>query len=349
MFSIRFDMRAPAFGAATTDLYAAAIDMCGWAEQHGCLAAVLCEHHGAEDGYLPAPMILASAIAARTERLMISLVAAILPFYDPVRLAEEVAVLDIISKGRTSYVLALGYRSEEFEHFGIDRAVRGKVADEKLALLRALLSGEPVVHQGRRISVTPSPQTPGGPSLMWGGASLAAARRAGRKGLGLLANGNVLGMREAYEAACREHGHTPGPVLLPGPDTPSVTFVADDVDAAWDELGEYLLHDARGYAKWNPDNDVSAGISAARDVTELRDKFKSHRIIQTAQAIDIVRGGGMLNLSPLCGGVPPGMAWPYLKRVGEVVLPEAARTTVDSSKAAGLSNAFTELISTKEI
>jgi alkanesulfonate monooxygenase SsuD/methylene tetrahydromethanopterin reductase-like flavin-dependent oxidoreductase (luciferase family) len=349
VYSIRFDMRAPTFGAATTDLYAAAIDMCAWADQHGCLAAVLCEHHGSEDGYLPAPMILASAIAARTERLVISLVAAILPFYDPVRLAEEIAVLDIISKGRTSYVLGLGYRPEEFEHFGLDRAVRGKLADEKLALLRALLSGESVVHEGRRINVTPSPQTPGGPSLMWGGASLAAARRAGRNGLGLLANGTVPGMQETYEAACREHEHTPGPVLLFEPDTPTVTFIADDVDAAWDELGEYLLYDARSYAHWNPDNDVSAGISAARDVADLRDTFKSHRIIHTAQAVDIVRRGGMLNLSPLCGGMPPGIAWPYLKRVGEVVLPEAARTAVDSSKAEGLSEAFTELMSTKEI
>jgi alkanesulfonate monooxygenase SsuD/methylene tetrahydromethanopterin reductase-like flavin-dependent oxidoreductase (luciferase family) len=349
MYLIRFDMRAPAFGAATTDLYAAAIDMCAWADQRGCLAAVLCEHHGSEDGYLPAPMILAAAIAARTERLMISLVAVILPFYDPVRLAEEIAVLDIISKGRTSYVLGLGYRPEEFEHFGLDRAVRGKLADEKLALLRALLSGESVVHQGRRINVTPSPHTPGGPALMWGGASLAAARRAGRNGLGMLANGSVPGMREAYEAACRERGHTPGSVLVPERDTPSVIFVADDVDAAWDELGEYLLHDARSYAKWNPDNDVSAGISAARDITELRSKFKSHRIIQTALAIDIVRRGGMLNLSPLCGGVPPDIAWPYLKRVGDVVLPEAARTPGDSSEADGLSEAFTELMSTKEV
>jgi alkanesulfonate monooxygenase SsuD/methylene tetrahydromethanopterin reductase-like flavin-dependent oxidoreductase (luciferase family) len=348
MYSIRFDMRAPAFGAPTTDLYAAAIDMCSWAEQHGCVAAVLCEHHGSEDGYLPSPLILASAIAARTERLILSLVV-ILPFYDPVRLAEDIAVLDIISIGRASYIFGIGYRAEEFEHFGLDRGVRGKLADEQLALLRALLSGESVVHQGRRINVTPSPQTPGGPSLMWGGASLAAARRAGRNGLGLLANGTVPGMREAYEDACREHGHTPGPVLLPEPDTPTVTFVADDVDAAWDELGEYLLHDARSYADWNPDNDVSAGISAARDVTELREDFKSHRIIHTAQAIDIVRRGGMLNLSPLCGGVPPGIAWPYLQRVGEVVLPEAARMAVDSSKADGLSNTFAELISTKEM
>lgn len=63
MFSIRFDMRAPEFGAARADLYAAAIDMSAWAERHGCLAAVLCEHHGSEDGYLPAPLILASAMA----------------------------------------------------------------------------------------------------------------------------------------------------------------------------------------------------------------------------------------------------------------------------------------------
>jgi alkanesulfonate monooxygenase SsuD/methylene tetrahydromethanopterin reductase-like flavin-dependent oxidoreductase (luciferase family) len=347
MYSIRFDMRAPAFGASPNDLYAAAIDMCAWAEQHGCLAAMLCEHHGSEDGYLPSPLILASAIAARTERLTLSLVA-ILPFYDPVRLAEDIAVLDIISKGRASYVFGIGYRLEEFEHFGLDRAMRGKLADDKLVLLRALLSGAEVVHDGRQIKVTPVPQTAGGPTLMWGGASLAAARRAGRNGLGLLANGNVPGMREAYQAACREHGHQPAAVLLPEPDTPTVTFVADDVDAAWDEIGEYLLHDARSYAKWNPDNDVSAGISFARNVAELRETSKSHRIIATAQAIDIVRAGGMLNLSPLCGGVPPDIAWPYLRRVGDAVLPEAARAPEESEEPDGLSDAFTELMSTKD-
>ena len=82
MFTLRFDMRAPDFGAPAAELYAAAADMSAWAETHGCIAAVLCEHHGAEDGYLPSPIVLASAIAARTERLLLSLVV-ILPFYDP--------------------------------------------------------------------------------------------------------------------------------------------------------------------------------------------------------------------------------------------------------------------------
>ncbi|MCV6981793.1 LLM class flavin-dependent oxidoreductase [Mycolicibacterium pulveris] len=318
MFSIRFDMRAPAFGASTTDLYAAAIEMSAWAEQHGCLAAVLCEHHGSDDGYLPAPLVLASAIAARTERLLLNVVV-ILPFYDPVRLAEDIAVLDIISNGRTSYVFGLGYRPEEFEHFGIDRSRRGALADEKLALLQDLLTGREVVRDGRRILVSPPPQTPGGPTLMWGGASLAAARRAGRYGLGLLANGSVTGMRAAYEAACREHGHEPGATLLPPPDTPTVTFVADDVDAAWEQIGAHLLHDAQMYAEWNPGNDTSAGISAAVDVAQLRDAFTSHRIIDVAEAAEILGKGEFLNLLPLCGGIPPDVAWPYLKRVGELV------------------------------
>ncbi|MBB3751162.1 alkanesulfonate monooxygenase SsuD/methylene tetrahydromethanopterin reductase-like flavin-dependent oxidoreductase (luciferase family) [Mycolicibacterium sp. BK634] len=295
MFSIRFDMRAPAFGASTTDLYAAAIEMSAWAENHGGLAAVLCEHHGSEDGYLPVPMVLGSAIAARTERLLLTLVV-ILPLYDPVRLAEEISILDIISRGRAAYVFGLGYRPAEFEHFGLDVSRRGRLADEKLSALRA--------------------QIPNGPMMMWGGASLAAALRAGRYGLGLLANGAVPGMQEAYEAACREHGHEPGPTLLPPADTPTVTFVADDVDAAWDEIGEYLLHDARMYAQWNEGNATSAGISDARTVADLRDNFPSHRIISVAEAAEIIGGGGILNLSPLCGGIPPAIAWPYLKRVG---------------------------------
>jgi hypothetical protein len=152
-------------------------------------------------------------------------------------------------------------------------------------------------------------------------------------------------MREAYEAACRAHGHEPGPALLPDRDTASVCFVADDVDAAWDELGEHLLHDARMYSEWNPGNDTSAGISHVKDVAELRETSKSHRIISVSEAVDRVRGGELLNLSPLCGGVPPDVAWPYLRRVGEVVLPEAANRS--AAVGDGLQEALNDLIATK--
>jgi hypothetical protein len=221
MFSMRFDMRACAIGAPTTELYATAIDMCAWAETRGCLGAVLCEHHGSDDGYLPTPLILASAVAARTEHLVITSVV-ILPLYDPVRLAEEMAVLDIISRGRVSYILGLGYR-----------------------------------------------------------------------------------------------------------DTPAVCFVADDVDKAWHDLGPYLLHDARTYADWNPGNDTSAGIADVHTVAELRANSRSHRIFSVAQAITHLRDGGMLTLAPLCGGLPPDLAWPYLDRVANAVVPALGQKVPD--------------------
>lgn len=313
LFTLRFDMRAPSVGAPASQLYAAASEMSAWAEQHGCVAAVLCEHHCADDGYLPSPLLLASAIASRTERLLLNLVV-ILPFYDVARLAEDMSVLDHISAGRASYVFGIGYRQEEFDHFGLSLADRGRLADEKLAQLRRLLSGEEVVHGGRRMKVTPRPHTSGGPTIMWGGASVAAARRAGRNGLGLLANGVVPGMKEAYEQACRQHGHEPGFMLLPERDTATNLFVAEDVDAAWDEIGSYLLHDAMSYAEWNPDNTVSANISTATTVDELRRAATTHVILSVEEASERVRAGEVMNIAPLCGGIPPDVAWPYLKR-----------------------------------
>jgi hypothetical protein len=154
-------------------------------------------------------------------------------------------------------------------------------------------------------------------------------------------------MQEAYESASREHGHRPGPVFVPDRDTPTVVFVAGDADHAWDEIGEHLLHDARMYAEWNPDNETSAGISPANDVAELRETSKSHRILSVPEAVERVSGGEMLNLSPLCGGMPPELAWPYLKRVGDVVLPQPARANGAAASGDGLRDALNELISTK--
>lgn len=317
MFTLRFDMRSQSPGASTSELYAAASEMSEWAETRGCVAAVLCEHHCADDGYLPSPLLLGAAIASRTKQLMLNLVL-LLPLYDVARLAEDIAVLDHISAGRATYVFGIGYRAEEYAHFGLSMSDRGRLADEKLGLLRRLLAGEEVEHDGRRMKATPLPRTPEGPMMSWGGASLAAARRAGRNGLGLLANGGVPGMREAYEKACRENGFEPGFVLIPERDTATNCFVADDVDQAWDEIGQYLLHDALSYSEWNPDNTVSANITTAKTVDELRRTSPSHVILSIDEAGERVANGEVFNLSPLCGGIPPNIAWPYLERFAKL-------------------------------
>ena len=317
MFTIRFDMRAPSFGAPTSDLYAAAIDMCAWAETRGAIVAVLSEHHGAEDGHLPSPLVLASAIAARTERLPIMLAAVVLPFWDPVRLAEDMSVLDIISKGRVSYAFGIGHRPEEYEQFGVDMRRRGRLADEKLTLLRQLLTGEPVISDGRRSHVTPACSSPGGPFIMLAGGSPAAVKRAAKHGLGLVLQTNQAGLKELYENECRAHGHEPGFIQLPADNAPTAVFVADDVDKAWDELGPHLLHDAVTAASYRHGDEGVASISRAEDVNGLRAAHGPYRVFTTDEAADYMRGGQALPLAPLCGGLPPKLAWPYLERAAE--------------------------------
>jgi alkanesulfonate monooxygenase SsuD/methylene tetrahydromethanopterin reductase-like flavin-dependent oxidoreductase (luciferase family) len=321
MFTMRFDMRAPSTGAPAAELYEAALGMAAWAETRGCLCAVLCEHHMASDGYLPSPMVLASAMAARTSSLPIMIAVVLLPLYDPVRLAEEMVVLDLVSRGRVSYVAAIGYRPVEYEMFGVDYHRRGKLADEKLAVLLAAKTGKPFEYGGRHIHVTPAPFTPGGPMVAWGGGSRAAARRAGRNGLGFIAQKEDPALRTAYTEAAREAGHQPGLCMLPPLDAPTTVFVADDVDRAWDELGPYLLHDVRSYAEWNAGNEDTASLSFVRTAEELRAENRTHRIFGVDEAIAHVRAGAPLALHPLIGGLPPEIAWRYVRTVAEKVVP----------------------------
>ena len=324
MYTMRFDMRAPATGAPARLLYRSALEMAAWAEGRGCLAAVVCEHHRAEDGYLPSPLILASALAARTTTLPIMIAVALLPLYDPIRLAEDLVVLDVLSEGRVSCIAGLGYRPEEFAMFGVDFHRRGRIADEKLTVLLQAKTGEPFEHDGRPIHVRPAPVTPGGPVVMWGGGSAPAARRAGRFGIGFLAQGGGPGLEAVYEHAARAAGREPQMCFVPPVDTPAVVFVADDVERAWHELGPYLMHDVQAYASWNEGNSTSAGLSFARTAEELRAEHRSHLIVRVDEAVALVRRGTPLTLHPLIGGLPPDLAWPYLETVADKVMPALA-------------------------
>lgn len=305
MFLMRFDLRAPASGAPPRELYGAALDMAAWAESRGCAIAALSEHHGTDDGYLPSPLVMAAAMAARTSTLPIMIAAALLPFYDPVRLAEDIAVLDHVSGGRVSYVLGLGYRPEEYAMYGVDFERRGRVADAKLeALLRALDA-----------EVTPRPDLR--PQIAWGGESPAAARRAARFGLNFFAQTDGPELERAYLDECARVGRQPGVCSLPNPDDPMTVFVADDVERAWAELGSYLLHDAVTYAGWN-EGKRTASLSRGRTVDELRAERGAHRIFSTNEAAEHLRTHRILPLHPLCGGLPPAIAWSYLERAAEV-------------------------------
>jgi hypothetical protein len=119
-----------------------------------------------------------------------------------------------------------------------------------------------------------------------------------------------------YENECRAHGHAAGFVTLPAENAPTVVFVADDVDKAWEELGPHLLHDAVTAAAYRHDDDGVASISRAADVSGLREADGPYRVFTTDEAVDYMRSR-VLPLAPLCGGVPPDLAWPYLERAAE--------------------------------
>jgi alkanesulfonate monooxygenase SsuD/methylene tetrahydromethanopterin reductase-like flavin-dependent oxidoreductase (luciferase family) len=320
MFTMRFDMRAPDGGAPAADLYAAAVEMAAWGEAHGCLAAVISEHHVSADGYLPAPLVLAAAIAGRTKSLRIQVAALLLPLHDPIELAEQMAVLDLVSNGRVSYVLASGYREAEYAALGRDFAARGRRMDDCLAALRSAFGGEPFEFEGRRFRLRPRPASPGGPLLLLGGGSRAAVRRAARFGLGMVTQGGDAPLADFYREECARQGTTPGMFIHPPPGTVTSAFVAEDPDAAWQRIGPHLLHDARAYADWlGAAGTVSK--SAAGSVAELRAEGGAYRIFTPDEAVAYVRSHGVLLLHPLCGGIPPSLAWEHLELVGKRVLP----------------------------
>lgn len=323
MFTMRFDMRAPEFGAPKADLYRAAIEMAAWSESRGCVSVQVCEHHRSKDGYLPAPMILASAIAARTTTLPLQVAALIVPLHDPIALAEQMSVLDIVSAGRVAYVCAIGYVPAEYAMFGQTMKGRGKRLEESIDVMQRLWRGEEVEYEGRRAKVTPLPHTPGGPALMIGGGVKATAQRAARLGLGILGMGTDPRLEEYYLEACEAEGVTPGMCINPTDGAPLSVFVAKDPDAAWAKWGPHLLHDAQAYAEWMGDEIDSATKSIAGSVEELRAERGNYQILSVEEAVEAVKTRGVLMTQPLCGGMPIEYAWESLETIVNDVLPKA--------------------------
>ena len=159
-FVLSFDMRAPQFGASIESLYASALDMAAWADGIGFNAIGLGEHHGSDDGYLPSPLVLASAMAGRTSRITLRLNVLLAPLYDPVKLAEDLAVLQLASGNRSQVVIGAGYRPSEFAMFGTPRRDRKRRYVDAFGVLRQAWTGQAFDYQGRPCRVTPVPSVP---------------------------------------------------------------------------------------------------------------------------------------------------------------------------------------------
>lgn len=315
---LRFDMRAPAFGAAREQLYPAAVEMAEYADRHGFFGISISEHHGVEDGYLPSSITLAAAMAARTQQIRLILSAIVVPLHDPLHLAEQIAVLDLLSGGRTVLVAAGGYVPSEFEMFDRDIKKRAAAVEETITTLRKAWTGEPFEFRGRTVRVTPKPLQPYLPILM-GGSVPAAAKRAGR-----LADGFITHIPELYQVyfdEAKAHGKNPLPYNRPGP---GCVYVAENPDQAWDWVAPHFLHEMNAYGKWSAAAGTDSMYTPVQSIEQLK-ASGGYVVVTPKECVELVRKYGNLLLHPLCGGCPPEIGWRSLELFVEKVLPEVRR------------------------
>ena len=319
-FHLRYDLRQPTFCQVdSATLYQTAIDQCAWAEQYGFTGVHLSEHHGSPDNYCPAPLLLASAVAARTESLMIYISALIAPLHDPVRLAEQLAVLDIIAKGRILPIISAGYRQEEFAAVGRSLADRKAYMDGIGPFLNQAWSGQPFEFEGREVTVTPRPHSQPRPPLLMGGSSRAAARRAARD-----ADYFVPTTPDIFEMYREELAKLGKPD--PGPMPPSATvtaFVAEDPDACWEQIGPHLQHETNLYADWAEQAGVPSPYRRCETLQAVRES-PSYEVFTPDDMLDYCLGlddTASVLFHPLCGGIHPDIAWQCLTLFVEKVLP----------------------------
>lgn len=322
MFAFRYDLRRPAWSLASpSELYTTAVEQAAFIDRHGLGPISVSEHHASDDGYLPAPIVLAGALAGATSTAHVSLCAVIAPLAHPIRLAEDIAVLDLASGGRISVVLGLGYRREEHDLLDVEWAGRARRFDETIEVLVRAWTGEPFEWRGRTVRVLPRPRQEPHPLLFVGGSTVRAAERAARFGLHFLAAVRDPALVEAYETACRARGAEPGLALLP-PDGPAVVHVAEDPDKAWAQVGRHLLHDVQAYQRWQPPGQRTQVTDGGpfESVEDLR-AAGHYRIVTPEECAAIVREHGSAVLHPLVGGLPAELSWPSLQLLADRVAP----------------------------
>ncbi|WP_329248584.1 LLM class flavin-dependent oxidoreductase [Streptomyces canus] len=314
---VRFNLVEPgATPASLSARYRAALDMAAYADEHGITTVQTEEHHGVDNNWLPSPFAFAGAVFGATRRIAVTVSAVIGPLHDPLRLAEEIAVLDLLSGGRLVTVAGIGYRPEEYALFDVEWRRRGRLQDELLETLLKAWTGEEFEYRGRTVRITPRPFTDPHPLLLVGGSSKAAARRAARLGLPFFPSAHLPDLEAYYKERLVEYG-TEGWTMMPTAETP-LLHIAENPDEAWARHGEHFLHEARTYASWQSGDIRSAVRSAAASVEELRAEGV-YRILTPDECVE--QGLDNLVLHPLAGGMPVEEGWRSLRLFAERVLP----------------------------
>jgi probable F420-dependent oxidoreductase len=243
-----YDFRNPArWRVPWPQLYAETLGQAAYAEDLGFSSVWLSEHHFSEEGYLPSLAAVLSALAMRTSRVRLGTAVLLAPLHHPLRLAEDLAVVDQLSGGRLDVGIAPGYKPDEFAVLGVPKGERGARTDETIEILKLAWGGERFSFAGKHFTfddviVAPPPVQPGGPPIWVGGSSVAAARRAARYGLCFMPDsGAGLELYDAYRSSVG---------VPPRVATNRVLFAAESREQAWEICGPHFLYQFNAYRQW---------------------------------------------------------------------------------------------------
>lgn len=276
-----------------TRAYDETIQLAVAAERLGLASVWTTEHHFVDDGYMPSLPVVSAAIAQATTSIEIGTGVLLAPLHDPLRLAEDAATVSLLSHGRFTLGLGIGWSATEYRAFGADMKRRGKAMEEILSILPNAWSGEPFRHAGEvydlpELGVRPRPSAK--IPILIGGSAEAAVRRAARSADGVFANAPLPRFLEQLEWISDEldvTGRDPSDfrivyytIMLPG----------DSEQAAWEAGTEHLWQMMWKYS----DMEASAGRSGppprADDLTDdNRDRLFGRGLSVGAPA-DIVEG-----------------------------------------------------------
>ena len=297
------------------ELLNAALDLAQWGESRGITTVSVDEHHATGHGWSCNPIMAAAMFLARTSTMIASVDCALGPLWNPVRLAEDIALVDNMSRGRLHTTVGLGYRTVEFDSLGVDFTRRGKLMDALVARMLAVWSG---AEDGVCTGTWTRPHPP----LYVGGGSRATARRAARFGLPLSLADHLPDVAAHYRELCAEAGVKPF-VIMPAPVNRGMIYLHEDPDRAWAELGEHILWEAVTYGGWSADERSLMHLPGVQTLEEVRASGR-YRFLTPEELIAEVQGAdhyGPIVLHPLVGGMPVEEAWKSVQLLTEVVLP----------------------------
>jgi natural product biosynthesis luciferase-like monooxygenase protein len=235
-------------GHESADVFSKVIEQAQAADELGYEAIWLAEHHFTDYGILPSPPVLGAAIAARTTRLRIGSGVSILPFHNPIRIAEDYAVLDVISGGRLDLGVGRGYQPAEFAGFGVSMAESRARFAESLDIIEGLWTNETFSYQGEHFQLNEvelRPKPIQAPPPIWMAAvspeSFDLAAKAGRPFLSAPQITPLSKIKEGYEryrSGYLAAGYDPTTVTLP---LQRHVFAAPNPTAAYEDMAEGLM------------------------------------------------------------------------------------------------------------